>query len=367
MSDIATDSGIENIDTSTPIGSYRRAWVGYSLDEEIRKRAASGGIVTATLCYLLETEQVEGALVCSSDFANGEFNFRLSIARTREELFEAQSSKYFDIPVLKGLDLVKAFEGKVAVVGLPSQINSLTRRMSKNKLLREKIGFRIALFCGHNSKKELIERVWEKKGIDPKKIDRFRYRQGHWRGQMELTMKDGSVQRFPFQDFSHYQNLHILSLDRCLNCHDHMGYYSDLSTGDVWLHEMKRDLVKYSVFLARTPLAEKVMMEMSERNLIKAKQVDRRFVYRSQKRSINYHYNLSARAKVGKWLRLNIKDRTGERPKLRDVVAAIIVLTNHRISRSPRLLNLFMKLPKPFVATYLYLFKGLVNYERKRY
>lgn len=358
---------IENIDTSSPIGSYRQAWVGYSLDEEIRQRAASGGIVTATLCYLLESGKVQGALVCSSGFSDGEFGFRLSIATTREALFEAQSSKYFDIPVLKGLDLVKEFEGKVAVVGLPSQINSLSRRMAKNEDLREKLGFRIALFCGHNSKKELIEKVWEKKGIDPKAVERFRYRQGHWRGQMEVTMKDGDVRRYPFQDFSHYQNLHILSLDRCLNCHDHMGYYSDLSTGDVWLHEMKQDPVKHSIFLARTPLAESVMTEMKEASLIKADVVDRHFVYRSQKRSINYHYNLSARAKVGKWLGVKVQDRTNEKPKLRDLIAALIVLTNHKISKNPRLLRWFLKLPKPLVAAYLYFFKGLVNYERKDY
>ncbi|MBC2607408.1 Coenzyme F420 hydrogenase/dehydrogenase, beta subunit C-terminal domain [Pelagicoccus albus] len=358
---------IDNVDTSTPIGSYRKAWVGYSLDEEIRKRAASGGIVTATLCHLLETGRIQGALVCSSGFEEGEFNFRLSIAQTREDLFEAQSSKYFDIPVLRGLNLLKEFEGKVAVVGLPSQINSLSRRMSKNEELRSKVGFRIALFCGHNSKKELIERVWEKKGINPKDIDRFRYRQGHWRGQMELTMKDGQIQRFPFQDFSHYQNLHILSLDRCLNCHDHMGYYSDLSTGDVWLHEMREDPVKHSVFLARSPLAEEIVEEMRARDLLKAEPVDRRFVYRSQKRSINYHYNLSARAKVGKRLGVKIKDRTGEKPKIRDLIAAYIVLTNHKISKNPRLLRWFMKIPKPIVAAYLYLFKGLVNYERKDY
>ncbi|EDY81710.1 Coenzyme F420 hydrogenase/dehydrogenase, beta subunit C terminal domain family protein [Verrucomicrobiia bacterium DG1235] len=358
---------IEDINTKSPIGSYRGAWVGYSLDEEIRKRAASGGVVTATLCYLIETGRVQGALVCSSQFEDGVFDFKLSIAQSRKELFEAQSSKYFDIPVLKGLDLVKSFDGKVAVVGLPSQINSLTRRMAKNEELRKKVGFRIALFCGHNSKKELIEHIWKKKGIDGRDIEQFRYRQGHWRGQMELTMKDGTLSRFPFQDFSHYQNLHILSLDRCLNCHDHMGYYSDLSTGDVWLHKMKVDPVKHSIFLARTSLAEEIIQKMKSSGLLEAKPVDRQFVYRSQKRSINYHYNLSARAMVGKWLGVKVKDRTKEKPKVRDLVAAFIVLLNHKISKSPRLLFWFMKIPKPILSVYLYLFKGLVNYERKNF
>ncbi|RLC89681.1 MAG: coenzyme F420 hydrogenase, partial [Chloroflexi bacterium] len=45
------------------IGCYRRLFVGYSLVPDIRRRGASGGIITQTLIYLLEKGQIDGAVV----------------------------------------------------------------------------------------------------------------------------------------------------------------------------------------------------------------------------------------------------------------------------------------------------------------
>jgi coenzyme F420 hydrogenase subunit beta len=354
-------------DTSSALGSYLKVWLGYSLDEEIRKEAASGGIVSATLIHLLETGQVQGALVCHSAMDGGQLGYRIFIAKSREEILSAQTSKYYDIPLIQGLKLIEEFPGKVAIVGLPSQINSISRRMAHNPVLAEKIFFRIAIFCGHNSKEELLKAVWKKKGIEESQVAQFFFRKGLWRGKMQVEMKDGTVHRFPFQDFSHYQNLHILSLDRCLNCFDHMGYYADFSTGDVWMQKVKSWGVKPSIFLARNERALKVVEEMAAAGKLKADETDRETLYRSQMRSINYHYQLSARAKLAPLFGLNVRDRINIPVKLRDLGAAFIVLLNHKISRTPWALRLFLKMPKPFLIVYVYLFKGLTHYKRSTY
>lgn len=354
-------------DTSSPIGHYLSAWVGYSNDESIRKHAASGGLVSALFCHLLDTGEIDAALVCNSiPTANG-LDYQLTLARDRAQVLSAQSSKYFDIPMLKGIDLIKAFDGKVGVVGLPSQINAFWRRASHSEKLSSKIAFRISLFCGHNSKSQLMESIWTKHGIDSSQVKKFYFRQGHWRGQIVAQLKDGSEKRLPFQSFSHYQNLHILSLERCLNCFDHMGYYADVSTGDTWSGHMKKDPVKHSLFMSRTPKGEAALRAMIDSHSLIAKPIDRRTVYLSQKRSINYHYAIAARAKLAKRFGFNIKDRTGGSYSWRDLMGASIVLLNHRISKSPRLLRWFMRLPRFCVLCYLLVFKALMNYERKDY
>jgi len=354
-------------DTSTPIGSFLKVWLGYTTDETIRREAASGGIVSSVFIHLLETQQIDAALVCHSEMKDGRLGHRIFLARTRDEVLSAQTSKYFDIPLLQGLRLIEAFPGRVAVAGLPSQINAISRRIANNSDLAAKIAFKIAIFCGHNSQDELVKTIWRKKGIDESKIERFYFRKGLWRGKMHVEMKDGSLHQFPFQDFSHYQNLHILSLGRCLNCFDHMGYYADLSTGDVWMKSVKKLGVKPSIFLARTQRGLDVVEEMLSGGKLKADESDRATLYRSQMRSINYHYAISARARLAKRFGVNIKDRTGEKPRWRDIAAAWIVLTNHRISASPRALAWFMRLPKPIITAYAYLFKGLTHYRRKIY
>ena len=361
------NSTFENTDTSTPVGTFKSAWLGFSTDEALRKRAASGGAVTAILKYLLNSKQIDGAIVCRSHFVDGKFEHDVFLAENEDDLKTSQSSKYFDIPISRGLNLIREFDGKVAIVGLPCQINSITKRAGKNAELAEKIVCRISLFCGHNSKVDLIENVWKKRNIKPEELESFTYRQGHWRGEMVAKFKDGREDRFPFQQFSNYQNLHILSLERCLNCFDHMGYYSDISAGDTWSGKMKHESIKHSVALARTDRGDKILKAMIDQGLFEASPMSRRDVYLSQKRSINYHYAIAARAKIAKMFGFKIKDRTEAPHRIRDLLGAAIVLANHRISKNKKLLKFFMSLPKPIVFLYLLMFKGLMNYERKRY
>lgn len=354
-------------DVSTPIGDYRQAWIGYSADEEIRSGAASGGVVSSVLVHLLETGRVDAALLCRSRFAGGKMTYDVYLGRTREDVLGARTSKYFDIPLLQGVQMIREFQGRVAVVGLPSQMNAISRICRARPEFADKVRFKIALFCGHNSKDALIRKVWEKHGIDENEIEDFHFRKGLWRGQMVVELKSGETRRLRFQEFSHYQNLHVLSLERCLNCFDHMGYYADMSVGDVWTREMRGKSIKHSVFLARSAGAEAVVGEMIAKALLVARPASREDVYRSQLRSINYHYNITARARIAKWFGFRVRDPVHSEVNWRDMAAAFIVLLNHRISLSPLGVRIFMKLPMMLVAAYLYLFKALMHYRRKSY
>lgn len=358
---------IKEPNTDTPVGDFLKAWIGHSTDPEIRSRAASGGIVTAVFKRLLETGQIDAALVCGMKVMDGEWVPDIYLARNFKELQASQSSKYFDIPMMKGLQLIKDFDGRVGVVGLPSQINSMSRRAAKDTELGKKITFKISVFCGHNSKDQLARMVLAKKGIPPEKVESFFYRQGLWRGEMVVRLIDGCETRMPFQEFSHYQNLHILSLSRCLNCFDHYGYYADLSTGDVWLPQKRREKIKPSAFIARTDAALKIIESMLADNTIAAKETDRKELYHAQSRSVNYHYNISARARVGKLLGFNIRERIRTKVTIRDYLGAFIVLLNHKISANPKWLGRFMKLPFFLIRLYVVTFKGLMHYKRKDY
>jgi len=358
-------SRLQEPDVSTPLGHYHGVWLGYSASEEIRKNAASGGIVTGILEGLFKRGDIDGALVCRSEVENGQMKPKIYIAQSSDELRKAQTSKYYDIPVIQGLKAIQDFQGKVAVVGLPSQITAITRRMQKSSDLEKKIHVRIAIFCGHNSKEELLQRVLAKRGIRMTDVEQFFFRKGLWRGKSVVRMKDGSEIQFPFQEFSHYQNLHILSLDRCLNCFDHMGYYSDISTGDVWLGKEKKSPIKKSIFLSRTERGHEILQSLLKEGDLVGEATDRRTLYRSQKRSINYHYNQTARARLSKFFGIRVVERIDSKPRFRDYLAAVIVLTNHMISKNEKLLALFMKLPKVLIRGYVYLFKGLTHYERK--
>lgn len=65
---------------------------GYAADETIRENAASGGMITAFLCYLLRTGKIDGAWVSRTKIVDGQLGYDTFIATTEEELRDASSS-----------------------------------------------------------------------------------------------------------------------------------------------------------------------------------------------------------------------------------------------------------------------------------
>lgn len=92
---------------------------GWSLDQEIRKQASSGGVATA-----IEKAFVEhGGVVCSCTFKNGEFKFEFS--ENSFEIKKYMGSKYIKsspIGIYKALANKLNHGQKVLFIGLPCQV-----------------------------------------------------------------------------------------------------------------------------------------------------------------------------------------------------------------------------------------------------
>ena len=88
---------------------YMGARMGYAADENIRANAASGGMVTALLCHMLEKGEIDGAWVTRSEIKDGKLGYKTFIATTREELMESSSSVYMHMPLMKHVDMLREF------------------------------------------------------------------------------------------------------------------------------------------------------------------------------------------------------------------------------------------------------------------
>ena len=109
-------------DLNKYIGTHRETYFTYAADPALLERAASGGSVTALLLHLIESGQADGALVCSTEIEDGKPRPVFFVARTRDELVRSQGSKYTAVHfTTHALPLIKAFEGKLAVVALPDR------------------------------------------------------------------------------------------------------------------------------------------------------------------------------------------------------------------------------------------------------
>jgi coenzyme F420 hydrogenase subunit beta len=343
------------------MGDISGAFLAHAADDTLREHSASGGAVTAILLHLLENGQIDGALVNEAYVEDGVVKNRFLIATTRADLLRAQGSKYIAVRFsAQALPLIRQFDGRLAVVALPCDSTILRAALQRDEVLAQKVVWLISLFCGHNSLPELTKRVIAKQTRDKDSpLTAFQYRVGHWRGEMRLTFADDRQTMVPFECFSIYQNLFFFCQKKCLYCHDHFGYESDISAGDVWLSAMKEAAVKPTALLARSQRSVKLLQDCIDQGVLQAEAVEPSLILQSQARSVRGHYNLSARSKAGKLLGMKIPDTLHQKVNLFDWLTALIILVNYRLSTKTWGRKLIFGLPLPLLKLYLYLLKGI--------
>lgn len=342
------------------LGKFDTSWLMYAADDEIRGHAASGGTITALLAFMLETGQIDGALVLSLSVKANELVPRYEIATSREMLMCAQGSKYMTTRFTHdAVPLIKAFPGRLAMVLLPCDTWVVNRLRQNDRELSDKIVLRIVLFCGHVSDPGLSRMVIQKNKRAGVSLTDFRFRQGHWRGQTRLSFEDNTRLEKPFSTFSDYQNLYFYCARKCLSCHDHGGYDSDVSVGDVWLMAMKDNPIKHNAVIVRNQQARQFIDDAMNSGYLTGKQVPIETIADAQSRSLPLHYNVSARSAAGRFLGFRISDPVAERVRLVDFLIACILLYNFRMTLSAKGRARLKRVRRPIIKLYLYLLKAL--------
>lgn len=283
-------------------GNYLALRKGYAKEQEIRDYAASGGMVTALLCNLLRHGDIDGAWVTRTDFVNDELTYKTYIAVTEQEIREASSSVYMSIPLLKHIDLLEQFPGKVAVVMTPCMMHGLERILEKRPELKEKVVLKLGLYCsgGHDIRATTLS--MEKAGISPKDAKRLYYRRGHWRGMSSVLYKNGEEKTFSYAKLvCAYKNAYFFEKASCMSCRDHFAKSADLSFGDIWLKEMKKVSIKHTSCVIRNQKALDYFNRAVADGDLEASHISGKDMVRSQKRALVFKYRCADTSGKRKW------------------------------------------------------------------
>jgi coenzyme F420-reducing hydrogenase beta subunit len=343
------------------VGDYKNLYHAYAEDPQIRHNAASGGVGSALLIELIKSGEINGALVCNTRIEAGKVRAHFNIATTQQEILEAQGSKYVETAFMKeALPLIREFDGELAVVGLPCDIANLSRWLTKDADLAAKVKLTIALVCGHNSRTDLVDGISQKlENLAGGKLQSYRFRRGHWRGQLEAAFDNGVTIQKPFSYFSLYQNLFFFSEKKCLVCHDHFGYQADIALGDVWAYRFKDDPIKKTGVIIRSAQGEAAWQATLLNNQIISTDLEITDILDGQARAAPYHYNVSARSRVAHLLGYKVPDKTESPVSWHQWISAFMALFNMRWSENKRWKGLIFKLPRPILKLLLYFRKGL--------
>jgi len=285
------------------IGPARSFHIGYSVDEGIRRRAASGGVISRTLIYLLETKQIAGAVVLRQGRPTPEYAEPI-IATSRDEILAAAQSVYAVTPMLTILPEMARFEGRLAFVGLPDQVAALRMLQKVQHPAALKVDFVLGPYTGTNMYSGAVRAFLRSQNVyDSTPITDLQWRAGEWPGYLQVEVADGRV--FRAEKFYYNYLIPFYISRNCQMTPDFTNELCDISVGDAWSPKFEKRGGGYSVVIARTEKAERILTEMSEQQLLHLEPVTAEDV-------LSMHGHMLDFKKRGSFLRLRVQKFFGK-------------------------------------------------------
>ena len=283
------------------IGNYLNCYIGQVTDYDIRYNSASGGLITALLTYALEEGIIDGALVTKMSDKNP-LEPEPFIARTKEEIIEASKSKY--CPVHANIAVKEILESeeeeKFAVVGLPCHIHGIRKAEKINKKLKEKIVLHIGIFCGHSPNFMATKFLLRQMNIKEEDIRKLNYRGEGWPGRMYIQLKNGNKKFIKYGEYWDKGFGLYFFPNRCALCCDGVCEFADISFGDAWLPEIRREeTIGKSIIISKTKIGDEILQKGYTKKKIELNKITVEKVIASQRAMLNFKKrSFQARASI---------------------------------------------------------------------
>ncbi len=234
----------------------------YAADSSIRKKASSGGVLTALAIYLLESGKVDGVIqVCVNKDNPTETVCRIS--ETREQVLDCCGSRYaISTPWLNLSEQIQ--EGKkYAAVGKPCDISALRRLRNVNKRY-DCIHYLLSFFCAGLPSKDANQELLKQLGCTKQECATLSYRGNGWPGY--ATAVDIAGKEYTMEYSRAWGG--ILGRDvhpYCRLCLDGIGEAADIACGDGWyIKDGEPDFTERdgrNIVFVRNEIGEKLMQE----------------------------------------------------------------------------------------------------------
>lgn len=285
------------------IGKYIAYYSGYSNNYEVRHESASGGMTSQFLVYLLEKGYIQGAVVTRFN-KNKAFWVDTFIAKSKDDILSAKSSKYCPVTMAGLATNLKLMDGKFAIVGLPCHLHGLRKLAEVDKKLSNKIFAYVGLYCSCGRNFSLTEYVFNSRGIDMKNVKSFTYRRGAGMGKMLAEVALDTEDKKGYQDYysnsetlphneiriyeEGYQNYYLslrsyFNLHRCMHCIDHFAELGDICFGDLHTGKYIEDQVGISSMVTRTEQMDSILHKMAKEGVVTIEPADKEDLLNSQK------------------------------------------------------------------------------------
>ena len=331
-------------------GQIKSMWTGFANNYEIRENAASGGVITQTLIFLLENKIVDAVIVAKQGIPSPE-KARAFIARTKNEIMQCSQSIYIPVSmldILRDLDPDETY----AITCLPEQSASL--RALQKKLYKPALQVKYILgpYTGTAIYPAAIRCFLRSNNIkDNDKVTSLKWREGKWPGYLEIKTQSGKVLRSPKVYYNYLIPFFITQ--NSLQSMDFVNEFADLAVGDAWSPEFESKKEGYSVVVARTKEIENIINEMINSNILSLSKVD-------PLKASDMHGHMLDFKKRGGFIRNKLRKlfgiyspSYGYKPKkigLSRILVEIIISLIFRVGKTTIMRWLISKIPESYIG-----------------
>lgn len=213
-------------------GPALELWEGYAADPEVRRKASSGGLLTALALYCLEHEGMSSVLHTGMD-PEAPYRNRTFQSRSRDELLTRCGSRYAPASPCDGLRAIEDDRGSYVFVGKPCDVAAARMYSSRGAGVGGGLGLLLSFCCaGTPSTRGTVDLI-RSLGRDEKAVSGVGYRGDGWPGGFTVTDPDHSDRAF-LEYWKAWASLTKYVPLRCRLCPDGLGRLSDITVGDAW-------------------------------------------------------------------------------------------------------------------------------------
>jgi coenzyme F420 hydrogenase subunit beta len=237
------------------VGHFLQAYSARTKIKEISEKCQDGGISSTCIHYLLEKNEIDLAL--GAKMSNTLWRPEPVIISNKKELLLTAGTKYVNNPNLQILNINKIKDKKIAVVGVPCQMQALLKSEIYNVGFPSLINikYRIGIFCMESFSYESLLKICEKVNVnikDAKKMDINK-------GKFFIYTEDGNELNVPIKEISH------LAREDCEVCYDLTSESADISIGSIGSPS------GWNTVLIRTERGKNLYNELIKNKLIESK------------------------------------------------------------------------------------------------
>ena len=339
--------------TAPYLGPFLECHAGYTTDDGILERSASGGFVTSFLIWLLREGHIERALLTRCTNIDGQIGAASFIASNVDEILSAQNSVYIDgnVSFFDTLHNELDRPGRLAIVCLPCQANAIRKMTQIDPTVSNKIVLLIGLACIHTAEPELINDFLESKGIDTRRVTELTMR-GKPRDFDNLKIHfDREV--LSVRGFALYFLTYFHSSSRCLSCSDQLAEHSDISCCDVWRTPYMAKAKPHSFVIVRTAKAQAWFNQFCSYGLFYAEKAEPEAVVKSQQGGLHIKKRAQAIfARFGPFFGYHVMNHGGRTRWPLYYLGALCILISMRVSQHKKLMSVLYRIPRPFMSLY---------------